>query len=313
MACAKHPFEDFRHPVSSQGSAPTCAFFPVRDYDLAATLEGGQAFRWFRRGESFEGVIHGRWVRLTSVPGGLRAETTPAPTNWGWLENYLGVEEDLSAVLATFPDDPALRDAVQACPGLRLLRQEPWECLASFILSSSKQIIQIRQVIGLMTERFGAAVPVPPGHPFSFAFPTAERVASVCDADLRACKMGFRARYLSGAARRVADGELDLERLRNLPLAAAREALLALPGVGPKIADCALLFSLGFRRAFPVDVWVLKALRQLYFPRRRVTLRRLREFSETHFGPQGGYAQQYLFQHIRLRAGRGGAAVTSAS
>lgn len=289
------------------------ALFPVADYDLAATLEGGQAFRWFRRGEGWEGVVRGRWVRLSGSPEGIQAETVVPQTDWGWLAEYLGAEEDIAAALAAFPEDPPLREAVRACRGLRLLRQEPWECLASFVLSSTKRIVQIRQVIGLLCERHGQPVAVPAGRPPAFAFPAADRLAAVSEADLRACKMGFRARYLRAVAGRVADGALDLDQLRRRPLAEARAALLTLPGVGPKIADCALLFSLGFRRAFPVDVWVLKALRQLYFPRRRVTLRALREFSATHFGPQGGYAQQYLFQHIRQRAGRGVAAVASSS
>ncbi len=281
-------------------------FFRVSQYALAATLEGGQAFRWVRCGEGFEGVIRGRWVRLTSAPDGIHAKTLPSPANWAWLADYLGIHESLDAILATFPDDPPLRKAIEACSGLRLLRQDPWECLASFVLSSTKQIVQIRKIIALLCERLGEPVAVPSGHSPAFAFPTAERIAAASEAELRACKMGFRARYLNAVARSVARGEIELDRLRHLPLADARRALMTLPGVGPKIADCALLFSLGFRRAFPVDVWVLRALRQLYFPRRHVTLRCLREFSETHFGPQGGYAQQYLFQHMRQRAGRSG-------
>jgi len=124
--------------------------------------------------------------------------------------------------------------------------------------------------------------------------------------------MGFRARYLREAARRVAAAELDLVALPKLPLMKARSALLEVPGVGPKIADCVLLFSLGFDRAFPVDVWMAKALRQLYFPRRRVTLRELRAFSEKHFGRHAGYAQQCLFHHARMLAGAIGTAPADA-
>jgi N-glycosylase/DNA lyase len=116
--------------------------------------------------------------------------------------------------------------------------------------------------------------------------------------------MGFRAPYLLAAARAVADGELDLERLRGLSLEAARNELINLPGVGRKIADCVLLFAYGFATAFPLDVWILKALRQLYFPRRKVSAKRLVTFSETHFGPNGGYAQQYLFHYMRTKVSR---------
>lgn len=282
----------------------------VSDYDLAATLEGGQAFRWQRCAEGWAGVVQQRWVRLARVAEGIFAETAEATSDWSWLAKYLGTDEQLTDVLATFPADRPLQSAVTACRGLRLLRQEPWECLASFVLSSTKQIVQIQQIIGLLCERFGEPVPVPAGHRPAFAFPTAERLAAVPESELRACKMGFRARYLRAVAARIAEGRPDLRALPERPLAEARAALLELPGVGPKIANCALLFSLGFRRAFPLDVWVLKALRQLYFPRRRVTVRGLQEFSDTHFGPNGGYAQQYLFHHMRQRAGRAGRVAT---
>jgi N-glycosylase/DNA lyase len=123
------------------------------------------------------------------------------------------------------------------------------------------------------------------------------------EAELRACKMGFRAPYLLATARAIAGGKPDLARLHQLPAEIAREELLKLPGVGRKIADCVLLFAYGFPSVFPVDVWMMKALRRFYFPKRRVTAGRLRRFSETHFGPNAGYAQQYLFHYIRV-AGR---------
>jgi N-glycosylase/DNA lyase len=113
--------------------------------------------------------------------------------------------------------------------------------------------------------------------------------------------MGFRAPHLLAAARQVAEGKLDLENIRKLPLAEARAELMRLRGVGGKIADCVLLFAYGFDAAFPVDVWIGRALRQLYFPRRRPTEKRLRQFAATHFGPHAGYAQQYLFHYMRTK------------
>jgi N-glycosylase/DNA lyase len=133
------------------------------------------------------------------------------------------------------------------------------------------------------------------------SFPTVERLAAASEAELRECKLGFRAPYLSGTARKLAAGELDLSRLGELPLEEARAALLTLPGVGIKIADCVLLFAYGFQKAFPVDVWITKALQQLYFPKRGAKLPRLRHFSRSHFGPYSGYAQQYLFHYMRTR------------
>ena len=271
----------------------------MADYDLEATLTSGQAFRWQKIGEAWQGVVAGRWVELRAIPGGLEARLAGPVTDWSWLEHYLQTKVNLAEVLAAFPDDPPLREAVAACRGLRLLRQDPWECLASFILSSTKQIAQIQQMVGLLCRRFGQPVAAPDEASPAWAFPAAAALADQSESELRKCKLGFRAGYLREAARRVADGRLDLESLTGADETTARQTLMALPGVGPKIAHCVMLFALGFPRAFPVDVWIARALRRWYFPRRRPRWRELEHFAASHFGPQAGYAQQYLFHHAR--------------
>jgi N-glycosylase/DNA lyase len=283
--------------------SPRAATFPARDYDLAATLTSGQAFRWEFQDGGWNGVIGSRWLRLRSDGSSIVAETAGPAGDWKWLAEYLQIDLDLSAVLATFPDDDPMRAAVSSCRGLRVLRQEPWECLASFILSSTKQIVQIRQIVASLCQRFGEPIPAATARGTVNSFPTPERLARATEPELRGCKMGFRAPYLLATARRVAEGEVELGRLSQRPLESAREELMKLPGVGRKIADCVLLFACGFPAAFPVDVWVMKALQGLYFPGRRVKVPKLREFSETHFGPHAGYAQQYLFHYIRTKAG----------
>ncbi|HVY69962.1 MAG TPA: DNA glycosylase [Verrucomicrobiae bacterium] len=276
-------------------------FLPARDYDLAATLSSGQAFRWRERDGAWEGIIGTRWVRLRAREDGIDAVTASPVADWNWLAHFLQTEIDLAAVVTTFPQDDALQTAVNECRGLRLLRQDPWECLASFILSSTKQIVQIQQIVGLLCERFGEPVASPNGEMAARSFPTAPQIAARTEEELRACKAGFRAPYLLQSARMVASQKVDLEAVRGLSLVNARETLMTLPGVGRKIADCVLLFAYGFPTAFPVDVWVLKALRELYFPRRRVKRDRLLRFTETYFGPHAGYAQQYLFHYMRTR------------
>jgi len=273
--------------------------FDVSEYDLAATLTSGQAFRWRFRDGGWESVVGSRWVRLRENKKTIIAETALPVSAWNWLRDYLRLDVDLPEIIATFPDDEPMRAAIKACRGLRLLRQNPWECLASFILSSTKQIVQIEQIVGLLCERFGQPVTVPTGHERVFAFPTFARLAQISDAELRACKMGFRAPYLLATAKMLVNKEVVLENLHRRPLDEARGELLKFPGVGNKIADCVLLFAFGFPTAFPVDVWVMKALRELYFPKRRVKLNRLQKFSQTHFGPNAGYAQQYLFHYVR--------------
>jgi N-glycosylase/DNA lyase len=276
-------------------------FLPVRDYDLAATLGCGQAFRWQVHEGAWEGVIGDRWVRLENHGAGIVAQTAVPQVDWRWLVHYLQANVDLDSILLAFPDDEPMRASVTACRGLRLLRQDPWECLASFILSSTKQIVQIQQIIGLLCERFGTVTAIPPGHDPVFAFPTAERLAAASEAELRDCKMGFRAPNLLATARQIAGGQIELEGLASRSVEEARERLTELPGVGPKIANCVLLFAYGFQQAFPVDVWVMKALRQLYFPKRQPRPERLRRFVATYFGRNAGYAQQYLFHYMRTK------------
>lgn len=275
--------------------------FELPDYDLAATLTSGQAFRWQPNGAGWVGVIGRNWARLRQEGSSLIVETAEPVPDWNWLTSYLQTNVDLKEILATFPDDEPMRISVEACRGLRLLRQDPWECLASFILSSTKQIIQIQQIVMLLCERFGERIVAPAEHPAMWSFPSAERLARVSEAELRACKMGFRAPYLLGTARAIANGEFDPAGVSKLSLLDARAELMKLPGVGAKIADCVLLFAGGFHAAFPVDVWVMKALRQLYFPRRRLKPARVRRFIDSHFGPYAGYAQQYLFHYMRTR------------
>lgn len=304
----------------------TTARFLVQDYNLAATLSSGQAFRWRQFGAAWEGVIHGRWVQLQQLDttdaqahnGSIEATAAVPQEDWTWLTRYLRLDDDHAAQLASFPDDEPMRAALAHCHGLRLLRQEPWECLASFILSSTKQIVQIQQCVELLCQRFGEPSPrsavsaerrtsVEDGgtlprrryEQLAFTFPTAARLASATEAELRACKMGFRAKYLLAAAQMVASYELDLPSLSALPLESAREALMHCPGVGRKVADCVLLFSCEHNEAFPIDVWVERALQRLYFPKRRARRARLEKFAAAHFGPHAGLAQQYLFHYLR--------------
>ncbi len=295
--------------------AATEILLRVRDYDLAATLDSSQVFRWQPVDNYWHGVVGQHSLQLKQKGNVIHATALAPVKSSQFLRHFLQTETDLAAILRTFPDDEPMRRAVAACPGLRLLRQDPWECLASFILSSTKQIVQIRQIVALLCERFGEPVTQPSatlcpsngerdgaGDVRRFSFPSPEKLAACNEADLRACKMGFRAPSLLNAARQIAGGRIDLEQIRTLDYAAARAELMTLRGVGGKIADCVLLFAYGFDSAFPVDVWIERALQELYFPRRRASAKRLRHFAATHFGPHAGYAQQYLFHYMRTKA-----------
>ena len=189
------------------------------------------------------------------------------------------------------------------CHGLRIIRQPKWECLATFICSSMKQVAHIRQISLALRKRFGEQRRIADQLVYTFA--SQRRVAQASEKELRDCKLGYRAKNLRATARLVSSGQADLEAWSALSDAELRKQLCALPGVGPKIANCVMLFAYERLRAFPIDVWIERVLRQHYFSRRKkMTAQRLRQFSETYFGEHSGYAQQYLFHHARSLAKR---------
>ena len=270
------------------------AALPAPDFDLAATLECGQVFHWRKSGVGYAGMIGDAPFYVEQRGEELRAAGDSAEM----AREYFALDHPLREICATFPDDPAMNAAREFCAGMRIVRQPAWECVATFITSAMKQVAHIAQISHTLRERYGAR------HELAgnvlFSYPTPQRLAALDEADLRACALGFRAKNLRNAARMIASGEVNLDAVAKLDDDAARAELCRLPGVGAKVANCALLFGFGRLRAFPVDVWIDRIVRQLYFPRRRnVTARRLREFSAGYFGDYAGYAQQYLFHHAR--------------
>jgi len=271
------------------------AVLPVRPpYDLVRTLSCGQAFGWRVDGRAAWGVFEGRRVRLQQGPGGLAVEGVPGGDALRRLARYLGVDEPLAEIEETLRADRVLRRALPFTSGIALLRQDPWECLVTFIVSACNNIPKIERTLAHLTARFGARGPDGPR-----CFPHPAALAAASPRALRACLLGYRAPYVSAVARLVHTGAFDLARPGTLPYAQARRALLGLPGVGEKVADCVLLFAYGKREAFPVDVWVRRAVEAWYLRGRPASPRRIREFGQERFGPLAGYAQQHLFAFAR--------------
>ncbi|MCD6339310.1 MAG: 8-oxoguanine DNA glycosylase [Verrucomicrobia bacterium] len=288
-------------PGKGSGSALHGCSWRVEHYNLDATLGSGQVFRWRWLGREWEGAIGGCPVRLRREGDRLLARWIGPAAFRRTLACYLRLQEDMEAILAEFPKDPPIQEAARACRGLRLLRQDPWECLASFLLSSNKQIPQIRRIIECLCRRLGRELPRFPGSNPLFSFPEPEAVAATSLETLRACGMGYRAPFLREAARAVSEGRIDWERLRRASIEEARARLQILPGVGPKIAECVLLYSLGFDQACPVDVWIRRAVAEAYFPGGNPSAKRIREFCARRFGPRAGFVQQCLYEYVRRR------------
>src|SRR5205085_7689584 len=235
----------------------------------------------------------------TSFGAGRRGEDHPRALDaTATIRNYFALDHQLDEICRSFPKDSVMDASADYCRGLRIIRQPKWECLATFICSSMKQVAHIRQISQTLRKRFGE--PRPTEHRVLYTFPTANSVAVTSEKELRGCALGYRAKNLRATAKLVSSGEANLEDWSRWPDAKLRAYLGALPGVGPKVANCVMLFAYQRLRAFPIDVWIERVLRQQYFPsRKKVTAQRLREFSETYFGEHGGYAQQYLFHHAR--------------
>lgn len=265
------------------------------DFSLDLTLGCGQVFHWEREGAGYIGTVGEQALYAEQ-----RGDTLLVPAGMEKVvRHYFALDHPLDEIYATFPADPAMQEALTFCRGLRLVRQPLWECVATFITSSMKQVAHIAQMSRAIRSRFGKQVEWN-GRKL-FAYPSPERLAAAEESDLRACSLGYRAKNLLGSARMIASGEVDLEAISAMADQEALAELCLLPGVGEKVANCALLFAFERPRAFPIDVWIERVLRETYFRgKRRVTPKRLREFSATYFGPYSGYAQQYLFHHARL-------------
>jgi N-glycosylase/DNA lyase len=219
------------------------------------------------------------------------------------VSDYFALDHPLAEICASFPNDVAMKMARDFCRGLRIMRQPKWECLATFICSSMKQVAHIRQISKKLRQRFGESQQI--AGRAVYTFPPAERIAASSDNELRRCALGYRAKNLLATARQVASGEVNLEKLATLSDADLRERLGQIPGVGAKVANCVMLFAYERLRAFPIDVWIERVLREKYFPRaRKLNAARLRAFTQEYFGDHGGYAQQYLFHHARKTGGR---------
>lgn len=273
---------------------------PAPDFDLAVTLDSGQAFHWESLGEGFAGTIGERAVYVEQRVGALFVRPKSAAKI---CAHYFALDHPLAEICAALPHDPAMDAARGFCRGLRIMRQPRWECLATFITSSMKQVAHIRQISRVLRERFGMAHSL--GKIALHSYPSPERIAALDEQTLRECALGYRAKNLLATARRVANGETDLDQLAALPDDELRARLCELPGVGAKVANCVMLFAYERLRAFPIDVWVERVLREKYFPRRRkFRPNELAKFSARYFGEHGGYAQQYLFHHARKTAPR---------
>ena len=276
---------------------------PSGPFDLAMTMECGQAFRWKQVtspeiGEHFEGIIFGNLVRAKQLDSEVlfTSEPDPPSTFRPILEDYLGLNHDLDAIYSALGEDPVVAPLIEKYPGLRILRQDPWECLVSFICSANNNIARISQNVESIASAYGTRIDVEGEE--RWAFPSPAALAGAGEQALRELRIGYKAEYIDKTSRLVSDGDVDLFSLREAEYDEALDAVTGLPGVADKIGNCVTLFSLDKLESFPVDVHIERAVEREYAPRsngKPLTKKRMREWAQDHFGPHAGYANQYLF------------------
>lgn len=271
----------------------------AQPFDLCATLDSGQVFRWRWEGEWAWGVVGRYSFGLRAVDGGLRViSSEPAGDVREILGDFFRLSDDLDALYSDVVADAVLSEAMARYRGLRLLRQDPWECLVSFVCSSVSNIPRISRNLRAVAETYGE--PVTLDGRLLHRFPDADALAAAGEQGLYSLGLGFRARYVAAIAVIVAEGGLDLPALRLAPYDEAKAALTALPGVGEKVADCVLAFSLDKMEGFPVDRWVRRALVEWYGLDEKARYEELRAWAQERWSESAAYVQQYLFHYRRL-------------
>lgn len=265
----------------------------ARMFDPDVTLASGQTFRIRQREDgSWSGTVGQDHVLARRI-GDRVVWEADGEKDEAWWRRYLDLDTDYAPMLDT--GDDILRKAVEFSPGLRVLRQDPFETLIGFIVSANNNVRRIGKILDAIADACGTKTAN------GAAFPTPEQLASLSEADFRALGAGYRARYLENTAAKCLDANWD--ELGAMPYPALHKELMALEGVGPKVADCVALFAFGKTEAFPVDVWMARAMRQLYGM--EGTPKGIRKQAEEKFGAAAGIAQQFLFHYARAHLERG--------
>ncbi|MDR2203898.1 MAG: 8-oxoguanine DNA glycosylase [Nitrososphaerota archaeon] len=277
-------------------------------FDLNFTLCCGQVFRFRKQKDWWYGLTKDRVFKIRQRGNCLEFEGVDT----AFVKAFFGLGDDLAEITQSVNKDVYISAAIEQFRGLRLVRQDPWECLISFICATYKNIVAIEQTLFKMSQKYGEKCRFD-GQEF-WLFPSVERLAGVSVQGLEECGLGYRTKYVQATARRVWEEHVDLESFRQLPYVEAKKQLFEFSGVGLKVADCVLLFSLGKMEAFPVDVWVKRILLNHYadyLPQDLVERLRghnslsngeyekLNLFGRNYFGSYAGYAQEYLYHYER--------------
>jgi len=271
----------------------------VEDFDVAQTLECGQCFHFKKIDENEYGVVaFGKLLHIKQENNFIIFyDTTEEEYETIW-KKYFDLDRDYSTIKKSLLEkDDKLKLAMDTMWGVRILRQDFFEVLISFIISQNKQIPHIKQIVANISKKYGNYLGKIGEEEF-FGFPSCEKMLNITLEDLKECKMGFRAPYIMDAVIKVCDKTIDENILREVDIPVCLEELQLIKGVGEKIGNCVMLFGLEKREAFPIDVWIKRIMEFMYFDK-EVSKVDIAAFAKERFGEYGGYAQQYLFYYGR--------------
>lgn len=279
----------------------------LNHFNIKQILESGQVFRFEKITEhSYLLNAKQRLIKITQQPHSSSAlvyNTNVSELDEVWAP-YFDIDTDYAKIASKLSSkDEYMAKAVEYGKGIRILHQDPWEMLISFIISQNKAIPHIKQCINNISKQFGFPLEQTGGDDkHYYAFPTPKQLSRATEQQLRDCKVGFRAPYIMDACHKILNGDIILNDLFIMSVEEAREKLMMIKGVGPKIADCILLFAYGKGEVFPTDVWIKRVVEGIYFEGRQVKPAEIQIFAQNYFGDLAGYAQQYLFYYGRENA-----------
>ena len=274
-------------------STTTIRSMHVKDFELSYTLECGQFFRFFEEDRGYYIQVRDKIIYIAQpsktklLYKGCRQED---------IIHLFRLDENYQMIKDMLLKDDYTRLALRRYSGLRLMRQDPWECTISYICSAAANIPKIQLNLNLLSRCFGKRKLFDQKEFYTFPRPG----TMLCDESIRRCKTGFRTRYIHAANSYLTDR--ILKDISKMSYPDAKEELMQLPGIGEKVADCILLFSLGFDEAFPIDVWIRRIMQKLYFDGKNVQDKRILELAGSKWGRYAGYAQEYLYMYARMNA-----------
>lgn len=262
----------------------------LHDFNADIIFDCGQCFRFTKKDKYWQGVSGHHFAKVKDIENGIILSCKEADLRY-WI-NYLDLSYDYEKAKRELSLDSVIKPLISLMPGMRLLNQDFFECLISFIISSNNNILRIRGIIDRLCARYGKKLDI------GYSFPTPNSLALAAETDILTCGAGYRAPYIIKTSQMISNG-FDYNSLKQMPLKQAQETLTKFMGVGVKVADCVLLFSLGRKDAFPVDTWIRKVMHDICHE--RLNDNTIREYAKKRFGKNAGLANQYLFHYNRTK------------